>query len=167
MVSFSCRHHFDWRYWTSSLEMVLILSCFHPSVNSLYILIWWRGNPRICSMMGQQRSGGAPHNGHFWAKDLNYPFSWERPLSHSWRGKFNLSPPQDVIITRKHIGMSLAMVLPKATSKVLVSCLYARLKCVFGRLKLIYSLYWMSSGLSLNPISEVSENFGIRKLFEY
>ena len=124
MVSLSCRHHFDWWYWTSSLEMVLILSCFHPSVNSLYILIWWRGNPRICSMMGQQRSGGAPHNGRFWAKDLNYPFSWERPLSHSWGGKFNLSPPQDVIITRKHIGMSLAMVLPKATSKVLVNKLF-------------------------------------------
>ena len=92
MVSFSCRHHFDWRYWTSSLEMVLILSCCHPSLNSLYILKWWRGNPRICSMMGRQRSGGAPHNGHFWAKDLNYPFSWQRRLSHSWGGKFNLSP---------------------------------------------------------------------------
>ena len=51
--------------------------------------------------------------------------SAENGLYHTlWEKNSIYHPAQDVIITQKHIGMSLAKVLPEATSKVLVNKYY-------------------------------------------
>ena len=140
MVSFSCRHH--WRYWTSSIEMVLILFACPVVVPVwrywLYLRYWrdwevedielrlWRwfwfcpvfipvwtrctywyddeATREFVQWWDDKEVVGHLIMGTFGQKTWIILSADDGHYHTFGGGKFNLSPPQDVIITRKHIG---------------------------------------------------------------